>query len=116
MGDRASREGVVAIGIEAVDLRDGLDPARGAAPLDEDDEIDGLRDQAARHGDDRLLDELLQPIERGARRIGVHGGDAAGMAGVPGLQHVERFGAAHLADDDAVGPQPQRRAHQIGRE
>jgi hypothetical protein len=25
---------------------------RGAAPGDEDDEIDGLGDQAARHGDD----------------------------------------------------------------
>ena len=44
----------------------------------------------------------------------MHGGDAAGMAGVPGLQHVEGLGAAHLADDDAVGAQPQRRAHQVG--
>ena len=33
------------------------------------------------------------------------GGDAAGMAGVPGLEHVERLAAADLADDDAVGPQ-----------
>ena len=40
--------------------------------------------------------------------------DAAGMAGAPGLQQIERFGAAHLADRDAVGPQAQRRAHQIG--
>ena len=36
------------------------------------------------------------------------------MAGVPGFEHVEGLGAAHLADDDAVGTQPQRRAHQIG--
>ena len=42
------------------------------------------------------------------------GADAAGMAGAPSLQEVERFRAAHLADRDAVGPQPQRRAHQVG--
>ena len=36
------------------------------------------------------------------------------MPGVPGLEHVEGFRSAHLADDDAIGPQPQRRAHQIG--
>ena len=44
----------------------------------------------------------------------MHGADAAGMAGVPGLEHVERFGAAHLADRNAIGPQPQRGAHEIG--
>ena len=56
------------------------------------------RDQRARHGDDGLLDELLKAAERAERRIGMHGADAAGVAGVPGLQHVEGFGAAHLAD------------------
>ena len=40
--------------------------------------------------------------------------DAAGMAGAPGLQQIERLGAAHLADRDAVGPKPQRRADEIG--
>ena len=39
-------------------------------------------------------------------------GHAAGMPGLPGLQQCQRFGAAHLADDDAVGPQPHGRAHQ----
>jgi hypothetical protein len=37
----------------------------------------------------------------------VDGGDAAGMAGAPGFEQVERLGAAHLADDDAVGAQAQ---------
>ncbi len=47
----------------------------------------------ARHGDDRFLDELFEPIERAdARRVGVDRGDAAGMAGVPGLQEIERLG------------------------
>ena len=40
---------------------------------------------------------------------------AAVVAGVHGLQHVERFGAAHLADDDAVGPHAQRVDHQVAR-
>ena len=40
--------------------------------------------------------------------------DAAGMAGAPGLQQIERLRAAHLADRDAVGPQAQRRADEIG--
>ena len=40
--------------------------------------------------------------------------DAAGMPGAPGLQEIERLGAAHLADRNAVGPQAQRRAHEIG--
>ena len=74
----------------------------------------GLHDQVARHGDDRLLDQLLEAQQGGDGAVGVHGGDAAGMAGVPGLQHVEGFGPAHLADDDAVGSQPQGRAHQVG--
>ena len=34
-------------------------------------------------------------------------------AGVHRLQHVERFGAAALADDDAVRPHAERGAHQL---
>ena len=36
------------------------------------------------------------------------------MAGVPGLEHVERFAAAHLADDDSVGTQAEGRADEVG--
>jgi len=35
------------------------------------------------------------------------------MAGAPRLQEVQRFGAAHLADRDAVGPQSQRGADEV---
>ena len=49
--------------------------------------------------------------QRGAR---VDRADAAGMASAPRLQQVQRLGAAHLADRDAVGPQAQRGADQIG--
>ena len=48
------------------------------------------------------------------RGAGVDGADAAGMAGAPGLQEIERLGAAHLADRDAVGAQAQRGADEIG--
>ena len=65
-------------------------------------------------GDDGFLDELLEAAQRAERGAGVDGADAAGMAGAPGLQEIERFGAAHLADRDAVGPQAQRRADEIG--
>ncbi|MNI67648.1 hypothetical protein D3C73_1232920 [compost metagenome] len=41
-------------------------------------------------------------------------GDPAGMACVPGLEHVERFGAPHLPDYDPVGPKAKGRAHEFG--
>ena len=47
-----------------------------------------------------------------ARRVGVHRAHGALDAGVHGLQHVQRFGAAALADDDAVGTHTQRGAQQ----
>jgi hypothetical protein len=40
-------------------------------------------------------------------------GDPARMAGVPGLQEIERFGAAHFAHDDAIRAQTHRRANEI---
>ena len=48
---------------------------------------------------------------RGA--VGVDGRQAAVVAGVHGLQHVERLFAADLADDDAVGPHTQGVDHEI---
>lgn len=36
------------------------------------------------------------------------------MAGAPGFEQIERFGAAHLADGNAVGSQAQRGAYEIG--
>jgi hypothetical protein len=46
--------------------------------------------------------------QRVARRVGVHGRQRPVVAGVHRLEHVERFLAADLADDDAVGPHAQR--------
>ena len=41
-------------------------------------------------------------------------GKTAGMARIPSLQHVEGFAAPDFPHDDAIRPQPQSRAHQIG--
>ena len=46
-------------------------------------------------------------------RVGVAGRHRAVVAGVHGLEHVERLAAAALADDDAVGPHAQGVAHQL---
>ena len=55
----------------------------------------------------------LDAGERVARRVGVDRRQRAVVARVHGLQHVERLGAADLADDDAVGPHAQRVAHEL---
>ena len=67
------------------------------------------------HGHDGFLDELLEAAQRSEGGAGMQGADAAGMAGAPGLQEVQGLGAAHLADRDAIGPQAQRRSHEIGK-
>ena len=83
-----------------------------------------LDDQVDRRGDllpDRALRNIqvghrhhrVEAIERVARAVGVDRRQAAVVAGVHRLQHVERFFAADLADDDAVGPHTQRVDHQL---
>ena len=46
-------------------------------------------------------------------RVRVAGAHAAVVAGVHGLQHVERLAAAALADDDAVGAHAQGVADEL---
>ena len=64
-------------------------------------------EQGAGDGDHGFLNQLLHAAERAERASRVDRADAARMAGAPGLEQVERFGAAHFADRDAVGAQPQ---------
>src|SRR3546814_14016445 len=82
-------DGVVAIGIESGHFGDALDLAANASSRNEHDEIDGLGDQAPGNGDDIFRNELFDTVQRGPRAVGMDGGDAAGMAGIPGLEHVE---------------------------
>ena len=55
----------------------------------------------------------LHPGQRVAGGIRVQRGERAVVSRIHGLEHVQRFPAPALADDDAVGPHPQRIAHQV---
>ena len=55
----------------------------------------------------------LDARERVALAVGVNRRQRAVVTGVHGLQHVERFGAAALADDDAVGAHAQGVADKV---
>ena len=74
-------------------------------------------DLAADRGDGHRhaghADELLEARDRLARIVGVDGRHRAFVAGVHGLQHVEGFLAAALAEDDALGPHTQRVLDQL---
>src|SRR3546814_4219999 len=72
VGRREFGDAVVATGVEALDLSDGLDPASLAAAADEDDEVDRLGHEPAWPGDHRLLDELIQPDRKSTRLNSSH--------------------------------------------
>ena len=76
------------------------------------DEVDGRGNLRAnrllRQGDRAHHGHGLDAGDGVAGIVGVDGGDGAVVAGVHGLQHVQRFLAADLAQDDAVGPHAQR--------
>ena len=63
--------------------------------------------------DAALHDARREPRQRLLRRVRVNRRQRARVAGVQRLQQVERFPAAHLADDDAVRSMPQRRPEQV---
>ena len=81
------------------------------------DHADGGGDLAADRGDGHRqaghADQLLEARDRLARIVGVDGRHRAFVAGVHGLQHVEGFLAAALAEDDALGPHAQRVLDQL---
>ena len=99
LGDAGDLAGTVA---EALDLDDQVECAR-----------DLLTDRSHREVDARHQDHALDPGDRVARRVRVAGAERAVVAGVHRLQHVQRLGAAHLADDDPVGSHAQRVADQF---
>ena len=57
--------------------------------------------------------ERLDPGGDVDRGVGVEGAAAALVAGVERRQQVGHRGVAHLADDQPVGPHPQRLPHQV---
>ena len=74
---------------------------------------DLLADRAQRQLDAAHEHEHLEAVEGVARRVRVDRGQRALVAGVHGLEHVERLGAADLAHDDAVGAHAQRVADEL---
>src|SRR3954447_15434687 len=84
-----------------------------------------VNDHVDGQGDGFAYASMRQPDVRGQHamrepRQGLVGGirmdrtEASEVTGVEGLQEVEGFGAAHLADDDAIGAVPQGCAEQVG--
>ena len=100
------------ISVIAVTLRVPSDSARHL-----DDQVDGRRDLLAdgafRDVQVRHRHHRVEAVQRVARAVGVDRRQAAVVARVHRLQHVERFVAADLADDDAIGPHAERVDDQI---
>jgi hypothetical protein len=114
-GGGERREAVVAgRGVEPFDAGQLGEAAAVPVADEHGDQVDGLGQQRARDRDDGLLNELLHTAQRAERGSGVDRADAARMAGAPGFEEIERLGAAHLADRDAIRAQAQRGPDEIG--
>ena len=101
------------LALHPLHLRD-LDHTAGAVvePVELDHEVerggDVAPDRAQRQLVARHQDHRLEAVESVAGRVRMHGRERALVARVHRLEHVERLGAANLADDDPVGPHPER--------
>ena len=104
--------------LHAGDLGDRRHLARAVGHArDLHDDVDGRGDLLA-HGavgdvQVRHRDHRVETIQRVARAVGVDRRQAAVVAGVHRLEHVQRFLAADLADDDAVGTHTEGVDHQL---
>src|SRR6185437_8076012 len=95
------------VALHADHLSDVGDAARAVAQARRlDDDVDrtdddlahgALGQRIAAHGDHRLYS-----VQAFSRAVGVDRAHRAVMAGVHGLQEIEHFRSAHLADDDAL--------------
>ena len=86
-------------------------------PLDVDDQVERRGDLLADRPHRQVVaghqHHRLDAGERVARRVGVDRRQRAVVARVHRLEHVERLGAAALADDDPVGAHAQRVPHEV---
>src|SRR5688572_12071469 len=106
------------VAFHALDLGDVDDlpgPVLEATLLD--DQVDGggdlLADGPQRQVDAGHEDHRLEARQHVARTVGVARRHRAVMARVHGLEHVQRLARTALADDDAIGPHPQRVTHEF---
>ncbi len=106
------------LALHVVDLGDVREPAGAVLqPGLVHDQVDGrchlLTDRALRQFHARHQHHRLQPRQRVARGVGVHCRDGTVVAGIHGLQHVQRGTVADLPDDDPVRAHPQRVTYQL---
>ena len=106
------------VAFHALDLGD-VDDLAGPVlePALLDDQVDRrgdlLADGADRQVDAGHEDHRLEPRQHVARAVGVAGRHRAVVAGVHGLEHVQRLAGAALPDDDPVGPHAERVADEL---
>ena len=84
-------DAVIAVRSETFDAGEFREPSRGTASGENRHHADGFGDQRLGDSDDGFLDELFEAAQRAERSAGVDRADAAGMAGAPGLQEIERL-------------------------
>ncbi|CRI64972.1 hypothetical protein THIOKS12210017 [Thiocapsa sp. KS1] len=106
------------VALDPVDLLDADDPAVTVfVALELDDQVERGRDlraqRPAREVDARHGDHALDSGQGIAGCVRMDGGQRAVVPGVHGLEHIQRFGPADLADHDAVRAHTQAVAHQI---
>src|SRR6201997_4804465 len=101
-------EAVVTGRPEACDAGELGQAAIGAATGKDGDDVDGLRNQGTRDGDDGFLDQLLEPAQCSERGARMDGADATRMSGAPGFEQVESLRTAHFPDRNTIGSQAQR--------
>jgi hypothetical protein len=98
---RRKRESVACVvSTDANDFRDAS--SRGTAD-NKYEQVDGFGYEFWLRWHAGLLDETGEPSQRSSCTVGADRSDPARMPGIPRLQQSERFGAADLADDNAVG-------------
>jgi len=82
-------------------------PPSASIASDMHDEVnrqgDRLSDAGVREADVRRGNATGEPCERLFGRVRVQSAQAAKVASVRRLEEIERFRAAHLADEDSVG-------------
>jgi hypothetical protein len=106
------------LAFHAVDLRHADHPPLAVFVAgDLDDQVNGRSNLLAK-GLDGEVDaghghHVLDPAQGIPRGVGVDRGQRAVVAGVHGLEHVQRLAAAHLADDDPLRSHPQTVDYQV---
>src|SRR5690349_19215694 len=97
--------------------RDLCDVAMSSNAPDVHDEVnrksDGFADTPMWQPDVRCQYAVGQACQGLFCGVRVDRAETAEMSGVQRLQQVERFGAAHLADEDAIRPMPQGCTKQV---